>query len=348
MGSMRIIQVGNGNVAKMHRECFAEKATVIAVIEINLVKRKQAEEEGFPAFSDIASLPLGLLKEVDLWDICVPDESHYPMMKKLLQMGFEKILVEKPICQPSQIPEMRKLLKRFSNAKICTEDTYASSLVVEIIRKICEKYQVFHPSIVMEQSKNRMQDIVNGRFIDEELGVFALEVPHSLTAITATGDKRSPAVIQNVSLEDMKLPSGKILPRQGKGRIVYRTEDDCEVTILSAMDGDILHPLQETYTPTTIPFGDPTRYRIMVLEDGPYKIIGQFEPIPGWPRYKGQVLIYKDGVMINRIEVEDKPMNRHIAKAIRYFEGEEKNPAPPLEALSLVIFLSEAIKRLGP
>lgn len=343
---MKVIQVGNGNVAKMHRQVFPEGATVTAVVEIDPNKRQLATAEGLASFPDIDSLPKRMMTEVDLWDICVPDENHYPVTKKLLEMGFKKILVEKPICQPSQIPEMRKLLKKFPNAKICVEDTYASSLVVEIIRKMCEKYQVFHPIIIMEQSKNRTQDIIDGRFIDEELGVFALEVPHCLTAITATGDKRSPATIQSVSLYDMELPSGKILPRQGRGRIAYRTRDGCEVVILSAMDGGVLCPLREIYAPTAIPFGDPTRYRLMFLEEDAYRIIGQFEPIPGYPRFIGRILVYKDGLLKENIKVEDRPMNRHIAKAIRYFEGKEKNPGPPLKALSLIEFLNKAIKKL--
>ncbi|MFH1423470.1 MAG: Gfo/Idh/MocA family oxidoreductase [Candidatus Nealsonbacteria bacterium] len=345
---MKIIQIGNGNVAKMHRECFTRESMVIAVIETNPAKLKRAKEEGFSAFPDIASLPLRLMEEADLWDICAPDENHYPMMKKILEMGFKKILVEKPICQPSQIQAMRKLLANFPNAKICVEETYASSQVVATIREMCEKYRIFHPKILMEQSKNRMQDIVNGRFVDKELGVFALEVPHSFTAVTATGIKRLPSVIQSVLLDDMKLPSGEILPRQGKGRIAYITEDGCEVIILSAMDGNILHPLPEINAPATIPFGSPVRYRIIVIEEDPYKIIGQFEPIPGWPRFIGRVLVYSKGVLRDEFKIEDKSMNQHIAKAVRYFRGEEKNPAPPLEALSLVIFLNKVIQRLGP
>jgi len=343
---MNVIQIGNGNVAKMHRECFTEKAMVTAVIETNPAKRKLAEDAGLPAFPDIASLSAELMEKVDLWDICVPDEGHYPMMKKILEMGFKKILVEKPICQPSQIPAMRKLLEDFPGAQICVEETYASSEVVRIIREQSNKCGMIRPKIWMEQSKNRMQDIINGRFIDKELGVFALEVPHSLTAVTATGDKRLPLIIKGVSLEAMELPSGEVLPRQGWGAISYSAEDGCEVEICSAMNGKVIHPLLEIEAPTTIPFGSPIRYRVLVLEEGKNKIIGQFEPISGFPRFRGRVLIIQDGVLQDVIWTEDKPMNRHIAKALCFFEGEEENPAPPLEAFLLVSFLSKAVGKL--
>ena len=346
MDLMKVIQVGNGNVAKMHRDCFITRATVIAIVETDPAKRKLAETGGFTTFPDIASVPLELMEKVELWDICVPDESHLPAMRDILERDFKKILVEKPICQPSQIPAMEKLLEDFTDAKICVEETYASSQVVATIRDMCEKYHIFHPHIVMEQSKNRGQDIVNGRFIDKELGVFALEVPHSLSAIAGTGDKRGPAAIQEVLLEDMTLPSGEILPRQGKGRISYIAEDGCQVEICSAMNGDVFYPLPELNAPTTIPFGDPTRYRIMILREGKYKIIGQFEPIAGWPRYKGRVLVYKNESLENTVEVEDRPMNRHINRAISYFMEEGENPSPPSVALLLVIFLSKVLKRL--
>jgi len=347
---MKVIQIGNGNVAKMHRGCFVGEATVIAIIEIDPVKRKRAEEEGFSTFPDIVSLPPRLLKEVDLWDICIPDESHVPIMEYVLGIGFKNILVEKPICVPSQTERLENLLRKFPEAQICVEETYTSSEVVRIVREQSEQCGMTHPRILMEQSKNRMQDIINGRFIDKELGVFALEVPHSLTAVAATGEKRRPSSVRDcdVLLEAMELPSGEMLPRQGWGAISYFTEDGCEVEICSAMDGKVLHPLSEIDAPTNIPFGSPIRYRILILEEGNTKIIGQFEPITGLPRFVGRMFVYKNEILRDEIQVEDRPMNRHIAKAIHYFQGKGKNPAPPLEALSLVNFLSKAVKRLGP
>lgn len=345
---MKVIQVGNGNVAKMHRQVFPQEVETIAVVDTNPQKREQAEKEGFPTFSDIDSMSSHLLRQVDFWDICVPDEWHLPVMKRLLERGAGRILVEKPICVPSQIETMEDLLSRFSGVQICVEESYLSSTVVESVKEQIEKYGLTRPTILMEQSKNRMQDIIGGRFIDKELGVFALEVPHSLTVVAGTGNKRWPATIQEVSLEDMTLPSSEVLPRQGKGKISYLTEDGCQVRILTAMNGEVLYPLPELNAPSSIPFGSPIRYRVLVLEEGQYKIIGQFEPIPDWPRFEARVLIYAEGKLIDTIKMEDRPMNRLIARAIRYFKGEEKNPAPPKEALSLVKFLREVMERLGP
>lgn len=339
---MKVIQIGNGRVSAMHRNCFPEGIVVIAAIDTN--PKNQGEE--FPVFPDINSIPRGLLGEADLWDICVPDEYHLPAIKEVLARGAQKILVEKPICIPSQIEEMEALLTGLSGIEVCVEETYASSKVVKVVREQSEKCGILRPQILIEQSKNRMEDITKGRFIDRELGVFGLEIPHSLTVVVGTGNKRLPSIIQHVSLEDMRLPSGQILPRQGKGAISYLTEDGCQVKMVSAMNGEVLHPLPELNAPTVIPFGSPVRYRVLVLEEKEYRIIGQFEPIPDWPRFRGRVLVLKSGECLETIEVEDKPMNEHIARAIRYFKGEEENPAPATKALSLVKFLGEVMARL--
>lgn len=346
---MNAVQIGNGNVARMHREIFSknENVSIIAVVEISSGKRAEAEKEGLLTFPDIDSLLYGLSAKVDFWDICTPDESHLPVMKVLLEKGAQKILVEKPICVPSQIQEMENLLNIFPEKKICVEETYVSSRVIEIVRELSNAYGMLRPDILVEQSKNRMQDIIGGRFIDKELGVFALEVPHSLTIVAGTGNKRRPAIIQKVLLEDMTLPTGEVLLRQGKGKISYLTEDGCQVEICSAMNGDIFYPLPEINAQPSIPFGSPVRYRILVLEEGNCKIIGQFEPISDWPRFQARVLGYKNGDLRDKIKFEDKPMGCHIAKIVSYFNGERENPASPKEALSLVKFLKEVMEKLG-
>ena len=346
---MKVIQIGNGGAAKMHRQCFPEEVSAVAVIDTDSKKREQAEKEGLLAFPDINSVSHQVLGGAELWDICVPDEHHFSAMKAALEKGAMNILVEKPICPPSQIEAMRDWLNGLSpEVKVCVEETYASSLVARVVKSMSQLFGLKRPAITVEQSKNRMADILAGRFIDKELGVFALEVPHSLTIVNASGENRLPLIIQEVSLDDMILPSGEILPRQGKGKIVYSTQDGCQVTILSAMNGEILHPLLEVDAPAAIPLHSPLRYRIMVMEENGYRIIGQFEPIHGQPRFTGQVMVCKEKVLkINAPFIEDKPMNEHISAAIQYFKGERKNPGSPTEALLIVKFLREAMEKLG-
>lgn len=343
---MKVVQIGFGNAARLHRQAFPKGVEIIGIIDVDPNKREKAKEEGLQIFPDISSMPLNIFNEVDFWDICTPDETHLPIMRELLEGGAKKILVEKPICVPSQVREMEELLKRFSDAKICVEETYTASSVVKGIKEKSKEYRLSKPNILMEQSKNRVEDIEKGRFIDRELGVFGYEIPHALSVIAGTGEKRLPLKILNVSMRNMILPSGQWLYHQGEGEILYLTEDGCQVKLFTAMDGEIGYPLLEINAPTSILYGDQTRYRILVLEEKDVKIIGQFEPIPDWEKFKGRVLIYKGGELKEEKIIEDKPMQELLHRAVRYFQGRRKNPAPPRNSLSMVRFLGKVMERV--
>ena len=343
---MKVVQIGCGSAASLHRQAFPPEVEIIAVVDADPQKVELAKREGFPAFSSILLVPQKFKSHVDFWDVCVPNEEHLPVMRELLHMGATKILVEKPICVPSQIKEMKKLLDNFPEAQVCVEETYLSSTVVEKVREKAKKYQLISPHIIVEKSKNRINDVLDGRFLDPELGVFGLETPHSVASVIGTGIGRAPSKLQFCWTKSMDLPSGHLLPRQGSGSISYLTKDGCQVKLLTSMDGNIIYPLPEINAPTFIPQGDPTRYRIIVLEEGGFKIIGQFEPIPGRERFRGRVLVYQNSQLLEEATFEDKPMNRQLARAIRYFQGQGDNPGHSDDALAIVSFLGEVMEEI--
>lgn len=342
---IKTVQIGFGNVARMHREAFPKKVKVVAIVEKNKKKRILARNQGFKTFANLKSAFPSLLNKIDFWDICVSTDSHFEVIKELLERGVKKILIEKPLCLVSEISKMENLLNKFSGIKISVQEQYISPRVVELINQKCKKYRIIKPKIVMELSKNRIKDIEKGRFTDTELGVFGYEVVHMLAAIAGTGNRRMPLKIKKIFVRDMILPSGVRLPKQGKGEISYKTEDGCEVKIYTSMDGKLFFPLPELGTANSTPYGDESRYRIIILKEKNIKIIGQFEPIPGLSRFQGRVLVYKGAKLRECITIKDNPMHQHLAKAIRFFEGKGENPTSPQYAILFVKFFQEVIKK---
>ncbi|MFH1820478.1 MAG: Gfo/Idh/MocA family oxidoreductase [Candidatus Nealsonbacteria bacterium] len=344
----KTIIIGYGNVGKMHARIFSGKVEVIGVVDPDQAKRQKARQDGFTAFESISAISQAILVQtIDpsfFWDICVPDENHLAVTQELLKIGAARILIEKPICMPSQVGQMRTLLKTYPEVEICVEETYLASNVLSVVNEMASEHGLAHPRIYIEQTKNRIEDIEKGRFTDPELMIFGLEAPHCLTLVTGTGSKRRPAEIKKVILNSMTLPDSRVLAGQGLGRIDFSTEDGCEVILYTSMEGKIGRPLPEVQAPDVIPYKDSRRYRILVLEERDVMIIGQSEPIPGWERFKGRVLVFKKGQKLEEVVVEDSPMNKMLMWAIEFFRGERENPSPPETALLLVEFLGEAVK----
>lgn len=336
---MKTIQVGNGSAARLHRQTFPAEVRVIGVVDPDPRARTSAAEAGLEAFPDLNAIPASVWETVELWDVCTPPDVRVEVLRTLLERGAWNIMLEKPICSASQVEDCVALLERFPQARICVNEVYRSSAVVAAVRRLAAS-RMRNPTITMEQSKNRKQDVVKGRYVDGD-GIFGIELPHGFNAVEGTGEGRGPRRLLESSLGDMVLLGDEILPRQGKGRIVYETEGGCRVTLLTAMDGSILHPLAEIDAPREIPYGDPTRYRVIILEEGDTKIVAQFEPVPGLPRFVGRIILSHKGRQ-RCFMVPDKPMNRHLELAVRFFKGEGENPAPPKSALAVVRFLREA------
>jgi len=341
------IIIGYGNAGRMHGNIFSGKVKVIGVVDTNEAKRQKARQDSFATFESIASIPSVVLTQAAVpsffWDVCVPDENHFEVVEELLKMGACSILIEKPICLPTQASQMRTLLKAYPQAKVCVEESYLASNVLLKVNEMAKRYSFVRPSIYVEQTKNRMEDIEKGRFIDPELMIFGLEAPHSMTLVMGTGPKRRPAEIKKVVLGDMTLPNSRVLRGQSLGRIDFLTEDGCEVILYTSMEGKIGRPLPEVQSPAAISYKDSRRYRILVLEEKGVMVIGQFEPIPEWERFKGRVLVFSKGRQLEEV-VEDSPMNKMVMWAAEFFRGERENPSPPETALSLVEFLGEAVK----
>lgn len=347
---MKSVIVGYGNAAKIHEQWYPEYVDIIGIVDISPTKLKVGGEKGYEVFDSLESAINTIGPETDFWDICTPTNNHYSATKMLLEnLENPDILIEKPVCDPKEIPAIMDLILKHPDAKVAVNENYLSSGVNIEVKKILGKYEIKHPDISIEFSKNRIQDVLDGRFLDQELGAFGYEGPHMMTCIQAILGDISPEDMVFAETGDMDLPAGKtrdkqsVLKSQGYGEIKFHTKDGSTVDFYTSMDGKLKHTFPEIIRSTQIPVEDTkTRYRIMnVRGNNDLQIIAQYEPI-GDTRNLGRILIKDKSTVLDDYCVPDNSMRSHLEAVINYFGDRRENPSPVEKAAHIVDILSKA------
>jgi predicted dehydrogenase len=191
-------------------------------------KLRIAEQKGYRNFNNLDEALEKI--EADLYSVCVPTKDHLKVLKKILNFNHKaKVILEKPPCQPNETEEILQLEKNYNQAKIVVNERYASSYVTQKVIEFIKKYDVNEKILEIEFTKNRMKDVVEGRFLDEELGVLGYEGPHMLTIVSN--------ITKNFRLRKIlgKSRDGKnILEKQGEAYLKYVTEDNSLVNFYTS------------------------------------------------------------------------------------------------------------------
>jgi hypothetical protein len=313
-------------------------------VDTDAKKLEEPKQRGIRTFDSMENAIDKL--QPDFWDICIPTEFHYSVTKLLLETLHDpKILIEKPVCNPSEITETLSLKKKYPNAKIAVNENLLSSQVTQKAKEFVEKYKIKKPEISVESSKNRIRDILEGRFIDKELGVLGYEAPHMITCASGIIDNSFPNRLVSSRIEDMKLPDGRILEKQGLAELKYSANNGLKVYLYTSMDGRIGIPITEFNPPSYIFTDDRlTRYRVMKIKEGDIEILCQYEPLPGFERNLGRAFVKRGNEIIESELVPENSMKYHLTNAVRYFAGEISNPSNVEDAVSIVNLLYEAVK----
>lgn len=349
MRSIKACIIGFGNVAKKHIRNYPNEVETVAVVEPNKSKLAEAEKIGLLSFESIEEV--FKRSQPHFWDICIPPNERLNCLKEILSLNHGKpnILIEKPICAVSQINEFEKLTKS-TRVKICVNENYSSSAVNKIIQEKLLKYGIGKAHIIIEFSKNRVEDFIKGRYIDKELGALGYEGTHMISCVSNLSSAKKPKEIISSHIYDLKVPEafyysdGKY---QGGAELEYLTEDGSLVEVFTFMDGYVKHPIDVLNTGNEIGFKNPNiRYRIIEIKEKDINIIGQYEPVLGWERLYGRVYVIQKGKVIEKEEkIYDNSMKTHIEKALSFFFNDGINPYTVEEGLADLKFLAQAFKK---
>ena len=203
--SFSVCVIGFGNVARKHIANYPKGTETIAVVEPDKSKLVSVEKPGILTFESIKDAFQSV--RPGFWDICIPPAERLNCLKQILSLNDEmsNILVEKPICAVSRINEFEKLIKS-ARVKICVNENYSSSAVNRIIQEKLSKYEIGKAHIIIEFSKNRIEDFIKGRYIDKELGALGYEGTHMISCVSNLSLAKKPKKIISSHIYDLKVP----------------------------------------------------------------------------------------------------------------------------------------------
>jgi hypothetical protein len=349
MKPIKACMIGFGNAAKKHIQNYPPEVEVIAIVEPDNNKLAEVERAGFVPFESVGEAFKSL--RPDFWDICIPPNERLNYFEKVSSLCTENtnFLIEKPICAISQIDEFKKWIE-FIQPKICVNENYSSSAVNEVLRQKLLKYGMGKTHIIIEFSKNRIQDFIKGRYMDKELGALGYEGTHMISCVSCLSLAKKPKEIISSHIYDLEMPkdfycsNGKC---QGGAELEYSTEDGSLVEVFTFMDGHVKHPLDVLNIGNESAIENPDiRYRIIEIKEKDVSIIGQYEPVLGWDRLYGRVYVTQKGKIVEKEEkIYDNSMKSHIEKALNFFFKDGENPYMVEEGLADLKFLAQAFEK---
>jgi predicted dehydrogenase len=167
--------------------------------------------------------------------LCTPPEVRLEVLRELAELGFDLILMEKPItADPAQLMEILRLRTRHRLRVQVVAPWLASSLTQRIHEWVRGGRLGALRSIAIVQRKPRMQKTVSSV---GHASVFDVEMPHSVgAALRLAGD----AMVEGAATTDMRIGT-QVFPTMATGRLRLRHQDGVETSIFS----DLTAPLRE-------------------------------------------------------------------------------------------------------
>lgn len=299
MNKTLIALIGLGKIGQLYRTYLSEMGYEILTLDHS--------EKIDRDFESVEQIPGAFIERIAAWIVAVPTSDHLDVVRAILRREpLAKILIEKPICLPRQLNEMRALVDTHPLAQIAVNDVYAFSPVVRRLAELISGYGAEVESVKIELSKNRDRDEKLGRFTDPEFGDWGYEGFHLFSIRDSLIDGLN------------QLPSDIRLFTSVRGAIGF--PDTHAARLYQTSEASRL--LEAGY----IPFGSEFRYRIVDIKfaDGAYASLA-FEPFYGLGGfdYKNTHLLefshpgkffYRELVSVNQLKVSfEEQLKRLIA-----------------------------------
>lgn len=177
---LSVLIVGYGKIGKIKALIWKECGAKVFISDIAKEGLHRAQEDGF----DIENSPYYTV--FDFVDICTPSSTHIEVLRRIISEGvkFNRVVIEKPLFNNLQQKKiLYKLLENDNslNERIIVNEQYHKSKVIKCLQEKISKKKIKRIQITM--SKNRNADNKSGRFIDNDIGAYGIELPHILAIL---------------------------------------------------------------------------------------------------------------------------------------------------------------------
>ncbi|MDQ0946029.1 hypothetical protein [Streptomyces sp. V1I1] len=270
---VRNVVVGVGSIGSQHARHLRDAGHDVFTVDVS-----GAADGG--RVSDV-----GEAASVDAWVVATPTASHLGVVREILSVAPEaRILLEKPACHHEDLSELADCLRQHPGSRVIVNDVYGLSPAVRSFIDELEPVQSNDPisKIIIEFTKNRQQDVANGRFVDTEYGDAGYEWFHMLSLLGR--------LLPRPQFEAyLKVSPGVVTP-EIRTRVVLDGKNLVEIDLYASVRGQIAFGQIAGSTFSSpearrivqsghIPYGSELRYRIVhvLMRSGASKTL-VFEP----------------------------------------------------------------------
>lgn len=169
--------------------------------------------------------------------ICTPADDHVSALRAATDVGFRRIIIEKPCAaNTADVDEMRRIAER-TGASIAVINPYLYSRSVASCKDKIQRLGRLPHYLEFEMSKPRITPTLAGRSRPES--VMDVELPHQIaTALHLTEPSQYRvlrAEVRHMHYREMDTDVCRVVPNMGVGIIVLEL-DQCIAVLVSSLD----------------------------------------------------------------------------------------------------------------
>lgn len=299
---MDVIAVGYGKIGRIKAFIWKSLGRRVNIYDVSADKQKQARDDGFALYD--------ANKKYDdlIVDISTPASFHLQSLEWVLQNITplpKNILIEKPLA--SDMSEIQAINQLFSSPEnhdfaqlIAVNESYYLSTALQYVADDISQNNSKILSIDAELSKNRLDDVANGRFVDAQLGSLGIELTHMIAMVQWLG----------YGLEALDI----------RGVEIYQKGDNLhnEGFAVSLMSGGTTITLESYLGDFRLQEGQilPNKMiRTLQVRTDKKNYLVMFDPVEGLERYKSKIIVETLGSdQQESIILDDDHLTRHLEK----------------------------------
>jgi hypothetical protein len=294
-----IVLLGYGRMGAMKKKIYDSLGYKVYIVDPHKNLNSTYQIDNIPNTYDSGKL---------CYDICTPTDIHIDILEEILEkQPTAQILVEKPLCNDiDSYKKFNDLIENNQECRVMLSENYLYSEALKKIKGIIEQKRLKIKKIQIEFSKDRREDIQNGRFIDKRLQGIGIEIPHIFGILYSLGftDFKFDEVNYNQNTHD--LSSTKFRDEL----FINATSNETNIDIFQSLTGRYKVLDENLATPQE---HDIQSYRVLIIEcENDYRISVQWDPIPRMPRYFSKIVLSNKKSIITEWDIYDNSLKNTI------------------------------------
>jgi predicted dehydrogenase len=314
--------VGFGHAGRnLHLPCLAKaRAAEPGLFGAVGVVEPAPVESPLPRFADLTDVS-GFPSERTIVHVCTPPADHATTLCRLAQMGFRRVVTEKPLAESAdELPRIRRACAEQALDLLVVANWLHSTLTDRIRALLRSGRLAPVVEVKSQQHKPRFARTLASR---SHATAFDVELPHQVAlALDLFG---SPAAVASATVTSMHA-AGREVPFMGSAQI------------------ELLHPggVRSTLTSDLATF---RRVRSLEITCARGRLLGHY-PIDAGEGFAGLSIQTADCRAAEEV-FEDDPLTACFTDFYRHFAGRGPRPASDLTFNASVISVLEEAKRLA-